>query len=252
MQAPVQPLIGIAGNFRELDGHAMHAAGRNYVHAVATVSGGFPVILPGLGDAVALDVLLDRLDGLVLTGGVSNVEPRHYGGPPSREGVPHEPGRDGLVLRLVRAAVDRGLPVLGICRGLQEMNVAYGGSLHAHLHEVPGRMDHRRPRVKPHEQQLAPRHRIEIVGDGLLGDAIGCCDALVNSLHGQGVDRLGGGLVVDAWTCDGTVEALHVDGAPGFALGVQWHCEYQADLYPVHTRIFDAFGAAARAYAAKR
>ncbi|MBM3491773.1 MAG: gamma-glutamyl-gamma-aminobutyrate hydrolase family protein [Alphaproteobacteria bacterium] len=245
------PLVGVVCNFRDLDGHHCQIAGQKYVEAVLW-AGCQAVLLPALGRALDADCLLERLDGVMLTGGVSNVEPHHYGGGPSREGTPHDPGRDALALALVRGAVARGQPVLGICRGLQEMNVAFGGSLHQHLHEVPGRMDHRSDKRKPLLERYQPRHPIATAAGGQLRELIGATEARVNSLHGQGVDRLGAGLAVEAVAEDGTVEALRVVAAPGFALGVQWHAEFEPETTPVHFRILSAFGGAARGYAGGR
>jgi len=246
------PLVGVVCNCRDAEGFLAQAAGDKYVSAVLGAARSTPVLLPAVGDEAPLETLLDRLDGVLLTGGVSNVEPWRYSGPASREGVPHDTRRDGVALRLACSAVERGLPLLGICRGLQEMNVAFGGTLHQHLHEVPGRLDHRSLKDRPIEERYEPRHRLELARDGWLADLLGGRDVSVNTLHGQGVDRLGDGLTVEAWAEDGTVEALTVAGAPGFALGVQWHTEFRPDLYPVHARILGAFGDACRAYADRR
>lgn len=246
-----QPLVGVVCNFRDLDGHHCQIIGQKYVEA-ALWAGCQPVLLPALGQVLDADCLLERLDGVILTGGVSNVEPHHYGGGPSREGTPHDPGRDALVLALIRGAVARAQPVLGICRGLQEINVAFGGSLHQHLHEVPGRMDHRSDKTKSLLERYQPRHAIATTAGGYLRQLIGAGEAMVNSLHGQGVDRLAPGMTVEAMAQDGTVEALCVTAAPGFALGVQWHTEFAPETTPVHGRIFAAFGVAAGGYAGRR
>lgn len=246
------PLVGISCNFRETDGHQHHTAGDRYTRSVAEFSNVAPVLLPALGDAAAVDALLEHLHGIALTGGVSNVEPHHYDGPPSREETPHDPLRDGVILPLIRGAAARGLPVLGICRGFQEVNVAFGGSLHQYLWEVPGRFDHRRPRHKPMEEQLAPRHKIRITPGSLLAELAGAEEIKVNSLHGQGVDRLGDGLAVEAVAMDGTVEAIRAVDVPGFCVAVQWHAEWAPDQYPLHAALFRAFGDAVRDYARKR
>ena len=252
-QETSRPLIGVVCNFRTFEGHTGHVGGSKYVAAVAGHAGGCPVLLPALGEAAALQELLARLDGLVLTGGASNVQPHHYGGPPAPEDGPEpDPGRDGLVLPLIRQAVARGMPVLGVCRGIQELNVAFGGSLHQRLHEVPGRLDHRRRRDRPIEEQMQPRHRLELIRESLLEDVAASRDVQVNSLHGQGLDRVADALRVEAWAEDGTVEAVSMPGAAGFVLGVQWHCEWQPEAFPVHARIFTRFGEAARAFAGRR
>jgi len=250
---PVTGVVAITCNLGEQDGHHSHRTGDRYVTAVHDVAGALPVLLPALGDVVDVDALLNHIDGVVLTGGVSNVEPHHYDGDPEVECGPHDPGRDGLTLRLVREAIRRGVPLFGICRGIQEINVALGGSLHPRLHEVPGRFDHRRERHKPLPEQLAARQRITLTAGGELQRlADGAATVMVNSLHGQGIDRVADSLVVEAVADDGTVEAVRVEGAAGFAIGVQWHAEWQPQQHPLYHALFRSFGAAVQAYARRR
>jgi putative glutamine amidotransferase len=237
----------------EIDGHHSHRAGHRYVTAVHEVAGALPLLVPALGDVLDAEHLLDSVDGVLLTGGASNVEPHHYAGDPGVECGPHDPGRDGIAFNLVRGAVRRGIPLFGICRGHQEINVAFGGSLHPRLHEVPGRFDHRRPRDKPMEVQLSPRQNITLTPGGYLQDLLGGDETImVNTLHGQGIDLLGQGLVVEAVADDSTVEAIRVADAKGFAVGVQWHPEYQAAEHRLYAALFRAFGAAVRDYASRR
>lgn len=246
----MRAVVGIVCNCREVDGHRIQAAGQSYVEAVAEGAGALPLLLPALGDSCDLEAMLERIDGLLLTGGRSNVEPRRYNGPEVECG-PHDPARDGAAIALVRAAVERGLPLLGICRGLQEINVAFGGSLHAKLHEVPGRLDHRGAHL-PLPERTAPRHKVRLTPGGVLARLLGTEEIAVNTLHGQGVDRLGDGLVVEGVCEDGTVEGVSIPDAPGFALGVQWHAEIGVGANPVHAAIFGAFGDAVRARADRR
>ncbi len=252
MTTTPKPLVGISCNFRIEDNHRSHTGNDKYVTAAIEGAGAVPVLLPAWGDKVVPEALLAHLDGIVLTGGASNVEPHHYDGAPFREDTLRDPCRDGLTLTLIRAAIDRGTPVFGICRGIQEINVALGGSLHPYLQEVPGREDHRRAREKPIEEQMAPRHTLALTPGGLLARIAGAEQAGVNSLHGQGIDRLAERLQVEAVAEDGTIEAVSVVDAVGFALGVQWHAEWRLDLFPLHQALFEAFGEAARAYAAER
>jgi len=246
-------VVAIACNISEQNGILSHRVGDRYVSAVHDVAGALPLLLPALGDDLDIAALLSHIDGVVLTGGVSNVEPHHYDGDPEIECGPHDPGRDGLTLRLIRAAVARGVPLFGICRGIQEINVAFGGSLHPRLHEVPGRFDHRRERDKPLAEQLAPRQRITLSAGSLLQRLAGGAEtAMVNSLHGQGIDRLGEGLVVEALADDGTIEAVRVATAPGFAVGVQWHAEWQPQQHPLYRALFTAFGEAVATYVEAR
>ncbi len=246
---PQSLLIGVSGCLRPVSDWPFHMAGDKYLRAVVEGTGGQPVIVPALGAMTNGQGLLDRLDGLLLTGSPSNVEPRHYNGVPSRDGVPHDPDRDATILPLIRRAAASGVPILAICRGIQEMNVAFGGSLHQHLAEVPGRMDHRRDPKVSREQQYGPRHRIRFTAGGLLEKLAAAPDAMVNSLHGQGIDRLAPGLVAEAFADDGTIEAVRLQNAPAFTLGVQWHVEWRVRETPLSMAIFQAFATAARARA---
>lgn len=242
------PLIGIPADQRVLDELPFDAVGRKYVGAVASAARAQPVIIPALGADLDIWDLLGRLDGLLFTGSPSNVEPQHYVGPPGRPETLHDSARDATTLRLMPAAIEAGLPLLAICRGVQELNIVHGGTLHQHLHEVEGRIDHRGDARKPVAERYAPAHDIAITAGGLLERLTGRRDARVNSLHGQGIDRVGDDLVVEATAGDGTIEAVRVGSARGFALGVQWHPEWRPAANPFYLALFAAFGAAARAW----
>lgn len=247
------PLIGITACLRPSDGPDFHSVGDKYVDAVVDGVRGLPVLVPAIGARLDPDRLLDRIDGLLVTGSPSNVDPARYGGPPPRPGNLADPARDATTLPLIRRALARGVPLLGICRGLQELNVALGGSLHQHVHEVDGRFDHRSDKAKPFAERYGPAHPIDLVPGGRLRAILdGAARVEVNSLHGQGIDRLAPGLAVEATAEDGTVEAVGVRDAPGFALAVQWHPEWRVLENPVSRRLFAAFGAAARARAVAR
>ena len=178
--------------------------------------------------------------------------PHHYAGPPSVPGTLHDPARDATTLPLIRAAVERGVPVLGICRGFQEVNVAFGGSLHQRVHEVPGYLDHRDDERQPLEVQYGPAHDVTLEPNGLLSRLAGAERVRVNSLHWQGIERLGPGLQVEARAPDGLIEAFRVAQAPSFALAVQWHPEWQVMSNAFSRALFAAFGAACRARASAR
>jgi len=223
-----------------------HAVGDKYARAVLDAAGGLPILIPALAEELRLDELVEHLDGLVFTGSPSNVEPRHYEGPPSQPGTLHDPARDATTLPLIRKAVGAGVPVLGICRGFQEFNVAYGGSLHQRVHEVPGHMDHRDDESQPLEVQYGPAHDVILEGGGLLRSLAGSDRVRVNSLHSQGIERLGLGLAVEARAPDGLIEAFRVEDAPRFALAVQWHPEWKVMENPMSRALFSAFGAACR------
>jgi len=246
------PLIGVTACTKQVGLHISHVVGDKYLRAVAIGAGGMPLIVPALGDLLDQSLLLDSLDGLLLTGSPSNVEPHHYSGPASAPGTAHDVARDATTLPLIRQAVAAGIPLLGICRGFQEMNVAFGGSLHQRVQEVPGLMDHREPAEAPVEVQYAPRHVVRVQAGGVFA-GIGLPDEFqVNSIHGQGVQRLAPGLRVEALAPDGLIEAFSVENAPGFALGVQWHPEWQIGSTPNYLAIFQAFGEAWRKRAGER
>ncbi len=247
-----RPLVGVAASVRQFRNAPFHAVHEKYLTAVVDGAGAQPVMIPALADASDVAALIAHLDGIVLTGCPSNVEPHHYGGPPSRPDVPHDAKRDRTTLPLIVAAVEHGVPLFCICRGIQELNVAFGGTLHQHLHEVPGHHDHRRDREAPVEQQFGPRHDIAITPGGLLADLAGGHRTTVNSLHGQGIDTVAPRLAVEAVADDGTVEAVSVIDAPGFAIGVQWHPEWNVTDNRLHGALFRAFGDACRQQAIRR
>ncbi|MFG0382597.1 gamma-glutamyl-gamma-aminobutyrate hydrolase family protein [Pseudomonas sp. zbq_18] len=246
------PIIGVTACTKQVGLHPNHIVGDKYVRAVAVGAGGLPLVIPALGELIDQDTLLASVDGLLFTGSPSNVEPHHYSGPASVAGTQHDSCRDATTLPLIRKAIDAGIPVLGICRGFQEINVAFGGSLHQRVQEVAGMMDHREPADEPVEVQYAPRHAVRVQAGGVLA-GIGLPDEIqVNSIHGQGVQRLAPGLRVEALAPDGLVEAFSVENAPGFALGVQWHPEWQVSSNPNYLAIFQAFGEACRKKAGQR
>jgi putative glutamine amidotransferase len=243
-----RPLIGIPADRRLLGPQAYHLAGEKYVAAALDAAGVIPVIVPALGRELNYDGLLDSLHGLLFTGSPSNVEPHHYRGEPSAAGTLHDPHRDETTLPLIPRAVAAGVPVLGICRGFQEMNVAFGGTLWQQLQEVPGYIDHREDKADSLEQQYAAAHDITLAPGGLLQRLAGGAERLqVNSLHAQGVRELGPGLTVEARASDGVIEAFRVTEARNFALAVQWHPEWQVLKNKFSMALFAEFGAACRA-----
>jgi len=241
-----RPLIGIPADRRMLGLHPYHVVGDKYARAVLDAAGGLPLLIPALAEELGLDELLARLDGVMFTGSHSNVEPHHYSGSPSEPGTLHDPARDATTLPLIRKAVASGVPVLGICRGFQEINVAFGGTLHQKVHEVEGRHDHREDTSLELDVQYGPAHEVVLERGGSLQALTGQDRIQVNSLHSQGVDRLGPGLAVEARALDGLVEAFRVEHAKSFAVAVQWHPEWKAMSNPFSRALFAAFGAAAR------
>ncbi|HKT72632.1 MAG TPA: gamma-glutamyl-gamma-aminobutyrate hydrolase family protein [Steroidobacteraceae bacterium] len=244
--AASRPLIGIPADRRVIGQHPSHLAGEKYARAVLEAADGIPVIIPALAQELGLSELLDRLDGILFMGSPSNVEPHLYGGTPSLPGTLHDPARDATTLPLIRRAVANGVPAFGICRGFQEMNVAFGGSLHQRVHEVAGNLDHRDDESQPLEVQYGPAHDVYLEEGGLLRPLAGSDRIRVNSLHSQGIDRLGPGLVVEARAPDGLVEAFRVGDAATFAVAVQWHPEWQVMSNPFSRALFAAFGSASR------
>jgi putative glutamine amidotransferase len=240
-----KPFIGIPADRRMIGQHWFHAVGEKYIAAVAQAAGAHPVLIPALGAELQLDTLLERFDGLLLTGSPSNVEPHHYKGPASDPGTLHDPARDATTLPLIPAAVRAGLPVLGLCRGFQEMNVAFGGTLHQKVHAVPGYHNHREDLEQPLDIQYGPAHEVTLEQGGLLHRLAATDRITVNSLHSQGVDQLAPGLQIEARAPDGLIEAFRVKDAPTFAVAVQWHPEWKVMTNPFSRALFEAFGAAA-------
>jgi putative glutamine amidotransferase len=241
----------IPSDNRNLGGHLYHAVQHKYADAVRRAADCLPVITPTGGSGEFLPYL-DLVDGILLTGSPANVHPSHFGQPVRDPSLPLDEGRDAVTLPLVRAAVERGIPLLAICRGHQELNVALGGTLHQAVHEVPGKRDHREPADAALELQYGPAHDIDILPGGRLAQILGQARIRVNSLHGQGIDALAPGLVAEALAPDHIVEAVRIAAHPGFSLGLQWHPEWRVLDNPDSLRIFRAFGDACRAYRAGR
>ena len=241
-----RPLIGIPADRRVLGPQPYHLVGEKYLMAILDAADALPVVVPAIGRELDMDDLLETVDGLLFMGSPSNVEPHRYRGEPSAEGTLHDPHRDATTLPLIPKAVAAGVPVLGICRGCQEMNVAYGGTLWQQLGTVPGLANHREDTSQPLEAQYGPAHEVELASGGVLERLAGSGRIQVNSLHGQGVRELGAGLAVEARAPDGLIEAFRVEGARSFALAVQWHPEWQVMKNPFSRALFAGFGAACR------
>ena len=230
--------------------HPFHAVGQKYIVAVKDGAGALPLLIPVLAEPLAIDDILNSVDGIFFTGSPSNVAPMHYGGPEPRRETLLDEQRDKLTLPLMRAAAQAGTPMLCVCRGFQEMNVAFGGTLHQHLHEVEGRHDHRQDKDAPLDVQYGPKHEVSVVPGGMLAKFGVPKTFKVNSLHSQGIDRVATALRAEAKAPDGTIEAVSKDG--GFALGVQWHPEWKFAENPVSRAILAAFGEAVGAHARRK
>jgi putative glutamine amidotransferase len=218
--------------------------------AICEVAGAMPIMFAGRPDVTDIGQLLEIVDGVLLTGGRANVHPSRFGTEPSEKYEPFDERRDAVALELAQVCVERSIPILGVCRGFQELNVAFGGSLHPEIRELPGRMNHRMPRLEngdPHPDQdvvFADRHEISLTPDGVFARLFGRDTIRVNSLHGQGILEPGKRVVIEGIAEDGTYEALRIAEAPSFALGVQWHAEYDPQKNPINRALFQAFGEA--------
>lgn len=247
-----QPLVAISTDVRQFENYTWHAAPQQYLEAAIAGAGVFPVLVPSFGDRLDFDQLLASVDGVMVTGSKSNVHPSLYGGDAREENGPYDPARDATTLPLIRKAIERGVPLLAICRGIQELNVALGGTLAAEIQEREGSLDHRAPVSDNQDERFAIRQNVTIKPGSCLAGVFGAGDIMVNSVHRQGIDRLGSKLQVEAVAADGTVEAVSVRDARGFAVGVQWHPEYWVSSDSASLKIFRAFGDAVRLHAAAR
>lgn len=247
-----KPLVGVPSDRRLYGPHPFHMVGEKYLKALVEAADALPLMTPVLADDVDIDELLAEFDGIFLTGSYSNVEPHHYDGEPSEEGTLHDPHRDAVTLPLAKRALEKGVPLLAVCRGFQELNVVLGGTLHQKVHEVPGYHNHLENKDDPLEVQYGPSHPVSFPEGSLLRELVGKDTFQVNSLHAQAVARLADGVTVEAVADDGLVEAFRVDDVPGFALAVQWHPEWKPLENDLSRAIFKAFGDACRAYAKRR
>jgi putative glutamine amidotransferase len=211
-----------------------------------------PLVIPVLAEHLDIEDILGQVDGVFLTGSPSNVEPHLYAGEPSEPGTLHDPERDAATLPLTRRALQAGVPLMAVCRGYQEVTVALGGTLHQKVHDVPGYHVHKENKNDPLDVQYEPSHPVDLIEGGVLHQLAGETRVMVNSLHSQGVAKLPDGVTVEAIADDGLIEAYTVYGVPGFALGVQWHPEWQVTKNEFSMAIFKAFGDACRAYAGQR
>ncbi len=248
-----KPVVGVIGNgLRIEDWFQVQMTGEANMMALAKVAGALPLVFAAAPDITDISALLDTVDGIVLTGARANVHPTRFGTDPDAAYEPYDERRDELALTLARACVERGVPLFGICRGMQEVNVAFGGSLHPEIRDLPGRMNHRMPRLENGEIHpdpavvFADRHDVNFLPGGAFSRLYGRDSIRVNSLHGQGVLEAGDRIVVEGVAEDKTVEAISVADARNFALGVQWHAEFDPHLNPVNQVLFESFGKALR------
>jgi len=244
-------VVGIIGNAHLLnDQYPVHIGGQMNSEAIRRVSGAQPLIVPSCPDLIDFAELRRVCDGFLFTGGRANVHPEEYGEEETEAHGTFDRSRDRVALRLIRECVDEGQPILAICRGFQELNVAMGGSLYPEIRDLPGRMNHRMPPDGTIEEKFELRHEVILTEGGVFHKVFGASKVMTNTLHGQGIKEKGERIVIDGTAPDGTPEAIYVEGAPGFALGVQWHPEYKAWDDPVSRPLFEAFGDALRRWRA--
>ena len=248
-------VVGVIGSMHLVENRfAAQRVGERNLRAVTDVVGALPLIFAGSPEITDIDALLAVVDGIVLTGARANVHPTYFGAEPHPAYEPYDEDRDALALPLIRACVARGVPLLGICRGFQEMGVAFGATLHPEIRDLPGRNNHRMPRLpngEIHPDQtviFSDRHDVRLTPDGVFAGIFGRDVIRVNSLHGQGIIELGARVVVEGIADDGTIEAIRIADAPGFALGVQWHAEYDPQTNPINRALFLAFADAIKTY----
>ena len=245
-------IVVVSSDRRVLDPHPSHIAGEKYLRALIDGADTLPLIMPSLADDIDLNDLLDNVDGVMLTGSYSNVEPHHYGAEPSEQPGFHDPHRDAMIMPLALRALDKGVPLLAVCRGHQELNVALGGTLHQNVGDVPGYHNHLENKDDPLDLQYGPSHPVTLMEGGILRKFVDTETQMVNSLHAQGIAKLADGVTVEAVADDGLIEAFSLDSAPGFCLSMQWHPEWRVTESEFSMIIFGAFGDACRARALQR
>jgi putative glutamine amidotransferase len=250
-----RPVVGVVANAHRTERRfAAQLVGEKNLRAVAEVAGALPIMFAGTPEITDIDTLLDVVDGVLLTGARANVHPARFRTEPHPGHEPYDEARDALALALIEECVARGVPLFGVCRGFQEMNVAFGGSLHPEIRDLPGRMNHRMPRLETGEIHpdpqvvFADRHEVRLVAGGQFAQILGREMISVNSLHGQGILKPGERIIVEGVAQDGTIEAIRIADASGFALGVQWHAEYDPQENAVNRALFRAFGEAVCAH----
>ncbi|MEO1918867.1 MAG: gamma-glutamyl-gamma-aminobutyrate hydrolase family protein, partial [Paracoccaceae bacterium] len=236
-----RPVVGIIGNAHEVASqYIVQGVGMMNLEAVSSVSNAVPVIIPAIPSLGSVQEVISLCDGFVFTGGRPNVHPKHYGEEATEAHGQFDLDRDALTLPLIHACVAKSIPILGICRGFQEFNVAFGGTLHPEIRDIPGRINHRMPPDGTIEEKFEHRHIVELTQDGVFAELFGSNEILVNSLHGQGICQPGDRVVIEGRAPDNTPEAINIDGAESFALAVQWHPEWNAEHDKVSRPLFEA------------
>jgi putative glutamine amidotransferase len=244
-----KPVVGVIASTHQMEGRfATQLTGERNLRAIADVCGALPMMFAGTPEVTDIAALLDVVDGVLLTGARANVHPARFGTEPHPAHEPYDEMRDAVALEVARACVEKGIPIFGVCRGFQEMAVAFGCALHPEIRDLPGRMNHRAPRLENGEIHpdpevvFADRHEVKLIPEGAFAKLLGTDSIRVNSLHGQGICKAADRVIHEGIAEDGTVEAIRIADAPGFALGVQWHAEYDPQINPINRTLFQAFG----------
>ncbi|MET3710845.1 putative glutamine amidotransferase [Sphingomonas trueperi] len=236
--AAQRPVIGVLC-CNEVADRPIQAVASRFIEPLSRISGATVLLVPALVEVADVAALTGRLDGLLLTGSRSDVEPHHYGGHATPESHA-DPQRDRVALALTERMIESGRPVFGICRGLQEINVLFGGSLRRDLGE-----EHHRAGDLPFDALFDHRHDVTLAPGGLLGGTAQDAWVRVNSVHREGIDRLGEGLTIEALSPeDGLVEAISARPCGAEVLAVQWHPEWNGARTPTDRRFFERIGKA--------
>lgn len=245
-----KPIIGVVCDVIKYGANSFHGAGEKYINAIAHGANAIPILIPAQTAGEDLDSLsqffdgdfFQQLDGVFFPGSPSNIEPHHYGDQQSATPDSHDRQRDGSSLPLIKLAIEKGIPLLAACRGMQELNVAMGGELYQCLHQHEKFIEHRENKAASRNEQYQAAHEVSLTPNGLLATILGQSSHQVNSLHGQGIKTLGQGLKVEAYAPDGLIEAISCMNESSFALGVQWHPEWNFSQDKLSTALFTAFG----------
>lgn len=249
----MRAVVGISACYKTVEDLGFHCVAEKYINPLLDVAQCQPLLVPAVGARMDIETLLNNTDGLLLTGSASNVHPRHYGTVVEPHDYAHDdPQRDATTLPLIRSAIEHGVPLLALCRGHQELNVALGGTLHRHVERVEGMLDHREDESRPVVERYGAVHEVALTPGGVLAGVFGADRIHVNSLHSQGIDRLAERLNIEGTAPDGLVEAVTVRDAPSFAVGVQWHPEWDTASNPADKALFEAFGEACKKRAHQR
>ena len=243
MENILKPVVGIIGNSHLInDTYPAQTTGLMNIEPIMEICNAISLVVPGVPKNATTEELISICDGFIFTGGRPNVHPKFYGQKATKEHGEFDLGRDQVVIPLIKECERIGKPILGICRGFQEFNVAFGGSLHPEIRDLPGRMNHRMPPDGTLEQKFALRHKVTFLCGSVFEKIFSKKEIDVNSLHGQGIDQPGQRVSIDGFAPDGTPEAISIVGAKGFCLAVQWHPEWQASKDENSVKLFSAFG----------